>query len=93
MNEQESIEKQEENGKKIFFDRERQLRMLKFVIVSAGGLGLNYLILFLMMLLFDHYFVEDVFFTVWFVNVTKVLVSQAIAIVIVMVYNYIINKL
>lgn len=79
--------------KDIFFTKDRQLRMLKFTVVSSVGLGINYLILFLMLLLLDHYIVEDVLFKIWFLNISKVLIAQAIAIAIVMVYNYIINKI
>jgi len=101
--------------KSSFFDKERNLRLLKFVIVSTVGLGLNYLIFFLVMqifkassstdVLFSVWFgndvmefyktsgFTDVLFTVWFLNVSDVIVSQAVAIVIIMVYNYIINKI
>ena len=94
MSDQESIiDDGEVTSEDSFFNKERRFRLIKFSLVSAVGLGIDYLIVFLMLLLFDHYFVDDVFFKVWFLNVSKVLVSQAIAIVIVMLYNYIINKL
>ncbi|OLS30243.1 MAG: hypothetical protein HeimAB125_19820 [Candidatus Heimdallarchaeota archaeon AB_125] len=79
--------------KKSFFDKERNLRFLKFAVVSTGGLGLDYLIFFLIMLIFESTGTTGVLFKIWFLNVSDVLISQAVAIVIVMVYNYIINKL
>ncbi len=79
--------------KSSFFDKERNLRLTKFVIVSLVGLGLNYLFLFLMMLILESSGLTDVLFTIWFLNVSDVLVSQAVAIAIVMIYNYIINKI
>ena len=79
--------------KSSFFDKERNLRLTKFVIVSLVGLGLNYLFLFLMMLILESAGLTGVLFTVWFLNVSDVLVSQAVAIAIVMIYNYIINKI
>ncbi|MHA1200574.1 MAG: GtrA family protein [Candidatus Heimdallarchaeaceae archaeon] len=82
-----------EQEKETFFNKDRRLRMLKFTIVSSVGLGINYLILFLMLLLLDHYIVEDDLFKIWFLTISKVLVAQAVAIAIVMVYNYIINKI
>ena len=76
-----------------FINKERIMRLLKFVIVSTVGLGLNYLIFFLMMLILESAGLTDVLFIVWFLNVSDVIVSQAVAIVIIMVYNYLINKI
>jgi len=85
-----NIKSQEE---KSFFNKERHLRLLKFAVVSSVGLGIDYLIVYLMLLLLDHYIEQDILFSIWFLDISKVLIAQAIAIVIVMVYNYIINKL
>ena len=79
--------------KSSFSDKERNLRLSKFVIVSLVGLGLNYLFLFLMMLILESSGLTGVLFTIWFLNISDVLVSQAVAIAIVMIYNYIINKI
>ena len=76
-----------------FFDKERNLRLFKFAVVSTGGLGLDYLIFFLVMLIFKATGTTGDLFKIWFLNISDVLISQAVAIVIVMVYNYIINKL
>lgn len=87
------MSKEETTKEETLFNKDRQLRLLKFAIVSTVGLGIDYLIVFLMLLLLDHYYYDEILFTIWFLDVSKVLVAQAVAIVIVMVYNYIINKI
>jgi len=112
----EKLEDSTEEEKDSFFkNRERHLRLLKFSIVSSIGLGIDYLIVFLMLLILDisifpPYFWSskvlssptfldkiltdsDVLFKIWFLNISKVIIAQAVAILIVMVYNYIINKI
>ena len=98
-----------------FFNKSRRLRVLKFGIVSSVGLSINYLIVFLMLLIlniaiFSPYFWSskiisspdflarfftdtDILFSIWFLDISRVLVSQAVAILIVMIYNYFINKI
>jgi len=78
---------------KTFFDKERNVRLLKFVIVSAIGLGINYLIVFLMQLIIDQITQAEILFRIWFLDVYDLYISQIVAIIIVMIYNYIINKL
>ena len=51
--------------KSSFFDKERNLRLSKFVIVSLVGLGLNYLFLFLMMLILESSGLTGVLFKIW----------------------------
>ncbi len=90
-----SIEEDNEDTtqKTSFFDKARQIRLAKFVIVSTIGWGINELIVYLMFLLLDHYREEEFLFRIWFYNVHKVIVAQFVAIVFVVVYNYFINKI
>lgn len=79
--------------KSSFFDKERNIRLIKFAIVSSIGLGFYYLFAFLSLLVLDRIFNFDPLFTIWFWGVRKKIVAAFISIVIVMVYNYIINKM
>ncbi|MHA2358121.1 MAG: GtrA family protein [Candidatus Heimdallarchaeaceae archaeon] len=77
-----------------FISKERQIRLLKFAIVSTGGFGLTVLFVFLSFLVLDIYFVrENTIFSIWFLPITSVHIATLIAIIIVMIYNYIINKI
>ncbi|MFW9852697.1 MAG: GtrA family protein [Candidatus Thorarchaeota archaeon] len=93
IGENEQIETSEDTEKPSFLSKARQKRFVKFAIVSAIGWGINELIVFLMMLLLDHFYTHDVLFTVWILDVEKILIAAGIAIVIVMIYNYFINKI
>lgn len=87
----ETEEKEEE--KKIFFDKERRLRAFKFLIVSLGGLALNELFAFLALLILDKSLDRDPVFSFWIINIHKVVIAGFFAIIIVVIYNYIVNKL
>lgn len=76
-----------------FLNRARQIRLAKFVIVSGIGLGFYYLFAYLSLLVLNRIFDFDPLFTVWFLDVRKELVAAFISIVIVMVYNYFVNKI
>jgi len=94
VNEEEELQTglmQEE--KTSFINRARQIRLVKFLIVSSIGLGFYYLFAFLSLLVLDRIFDFDPLFTVWFLDVRKELVAAFISIVIVMVYNYLANKI
>lgn len=93
MGDNEQTEIAAENKKHSFLSKARQKRFVKFVVVSTAGWGINELIVFLMMLLLNHFYTQDVLFAIWFLDVEKILTAAAVAIVIVMVYNYIINKI
>jgi putative flippase GtrA len=82
-----------QEDKTSFIDRARQIRLLKFVIVSGIGLGFYYLFAYLSRLILDRIFDFNPLFTVWFLDVRKELVAAFISIVIVMVYNYLANKI
>ena len=118
MEEPELDKKQQRNSKSLasFFNKKRQIRLLKFTAVSTVGLGIDYLIVFVMLLILDRtifsiyywnssilnspeflaarYFnVTNILFKIWFLNISKVIIAQTVAIAVVMVYNYIINKI
>ncbi|MHA1828210.1 MAG: GtrA family protein [Candidatus Heimdallarchaeaceae archaeon] len=71
----------------------RYIRFLKFTTVSLVGWGLTELVVFLGLLLFDSLYQEDILFTIWIFNVHKIHIITLIAIILVMFYNYIINKI
>ncbi len=93
MGENEQTEDSEDTKKPSFLSKARQKRFVKFAVVSTVGWGINELIIFLMMLLLDNFFTQDVLFTVWFLDVEKILIAAGVGIVIVMIYNYFINKI
>ena len=82
-----------QEDKSSFINRARQIRLVKFVIVSGIGLGFYYLFAYLSLLVLDRIFNFDPLFTVWFLDVRKKLVAAFISIIIVMVYNYLANKI
>ncbi|NPD90124.1 MAG: GtrA family protein [Asgard group archaeon] len=79
--------------KTVFINQARQIRFLKSVVVSGIGLGFYYLFAFLSRLVLDRIFSFNPLFTIWFLDVRKELVAASISIVIVMVYNYLANKM
>ncbi len=87
----ESIEIKEENEP--FLDKERRSRAIKFLIVSLGGLGLNELFAFLSLLVLDATIEQDLVISFWIIEIHKVIIAGAVAIVFVMFYNYFINKI
>ncbi|MCG3222401.1 MAG: GtrA family protein [Candidatus Heimdallarchaeota archaeon] len=93
----EDKEKQAEvrqEDKTSFIDRARQIRLVKFAIVSTGGFGLTELFVFLSLLVFDLYFSrEEILFRFWVFDVYTGHFALLVAIIIVMVYNYAINKI
>ena len=85
---------EESNDQKTsFFDKARQIRLVKFAIVSTIGWGINEFIVFLMLRLLNYLKEDDFLFTIWFYDVYKVIVAQFVAIIFVMIYNYFINKI
>ena len=93
MVDNEQIEIPADTKEPSFLSKARQKRFVKFAVVSTIGWGINELIIFLMMLLLNHFYVQDVLFTIWFLDVEKILIAAGVAIVIVMIYNYFINKI
>lgn len=87
----ESVEIKEE--KEPFLDKERRSRAIKFLIVSLGGLGLNELFAFLSLLVLDATIEQDLVISFWIIEIHKVIIAGAVAIVFVMFYNYFINKI
>ncbi len=84
--------------KESFLDKERRERAIKFLIVSLGGLGLNELFAFLSLLVLNATVEQDpvISFPVtssWIIDIHKVIIAGAVAIIFVMFYNYIINKI
>ncbi|MBY9001983.1 MAG: GtrA family protein [Candidatus Heimdallarchaeota archaeon] len=76
-----------------FLDKERKIRAIKFILVSLGGLGFYELFAFLSLLFLDATTDKDPIINFWIINIHKVVVAGAVAILIVMFYNYIINKI
>ncbi len=79
--------------KKSFLDEERRSRAVKFLLVSLGGLGLNELFAFLSLLILDATIEYDPVISFWIIEIHKVIIAGAVAIVFVMFYNYFINKI
>ena len=79
--------------KEPFLDKERRTRAIKFLIVSLGGLGLNELFAFLSLLVLNATVEQDPVISFWIIDIHKVIIAAAVAIVFVMFYNYIINKI
>ena len=79
--------------KKPFLDKERRERAIKFLMVSIGGLGLNELFAFLSLLVLNATVEQDPVISFWIIKIHKVIIAGAVAIVFVMFYNYIINKI
>ena len=79
--------------KQSFFSTERGKRFLKFAIIGLTGWGINELLIFLFLLLFNRIFSSDPLFTIGSLEVDSVLVSSIISITLVMTINFILNKL
>ncbi|MHA1202498.1 MAG: GtrA family protein [Candidatus Heimdallarchaeaceae archaeon] len=79
--------------KEPFMNKERETRAIKFLIVSLGGLGLNELFAFLSLLVLNATIEQDPVISFWIIDVHKVIIAGAVAIVFVMFYNYFINKI
>ncbi len=78
--------------KQTFFNKARQIRLVMFAIVSTIGWGINEFIVYLMFLLLNYITPDDFLFRIWFYDVYKIIVAQFVAILLVMIYNYFINK-
>lgn len=87
----ESEEKKVE--KEPFLNKERKARAIKFLIVSLGGLGLSELFAFLSLLILDATTEQNPVISFWDIDIYKVIIAGAVAIVFVMFYNYFINKI
>ncbi|MHA1303903.1 MAG: GtrA family protein [Candidatus Heimdallarchaeaceae archaeon] len=68
-------------------------RFVKFFIVSLGGLGLNELLVFVALTILDKLTTNKVLFTFWVFKIEKIIPATFTAILFIMVYNYILNKL
>jgi len=79
--------------KEPFLDKERRARAIKFFTVSLVGLGLNELFAFLSLLVLDATIEQDLVISFWIIDIHKVIIAGAVAIVFVMFYNYLINKI
>lgn len=82
-----------EKEKDRFFSTERGKRFVKFFIIGLIGWGLNELLIFLFLLLLNSIFDNDLLFEIWRIDVEKALVASLLSIAIVMVVNFILNKL
>jgi putative flippase GtrA len=78
--------------KESFFSTERGKRFVKFVIVGLAGWGINELLIFLFLLMFDSIFSYDTLFTIGKIEVDKVLVSSLMSITIVTVLTFTSHK-
>ncbi len=81
----------EEN--KGFFSTERGKRFIKFAIIGLAGWGINELLIFLFLLMFDSIFSFDPLFMIWSLEIDKVLISSLMSITIVMVITFVSHKL
>ncbi|MHA1953665.1 MAG: GtrA family protein [Candidatus Heimdallarchaeaceae archaeon] len=80
-----------EKGK--FFSTQRGKRFIKFAVIGFIGWGLNELLIFLFLLLLDRFFVNDLLLEIWRLDIEKALVASLLSIAIVMVFNFILNKI
>lgn len=81
-----------EEESKGFFSTERGKRFAKFAIVGLAGWGINELLIFLFLLMFDSIFSFDPLFMIWSIEIDKVLVSSLMSITIVMIITFISHK-
>jgi putative flippase GtrA len=90
----EKTEISEDSKKPSFLSKARQKRFVKFAVVSAGGFGLTELFVFLSLLVFDIYFLRDeLLFRFWVFDIFTGHFALLISIIIVMIYNYLVNKI
>ena len=79
--------------KEKFFSTQRGNRFVKFAVIGLIGWGLNELLIFLFLLLLDRSFENDLLFEIWRFDIEKALVASLLSITIVMVINFILNKI
>ena len=82
-----------EKDKESFFSTQRGKRFVKFAIIGLIGWGINELLIFLFLLLLDRKFDNDLLFELWRFDIEKVLVASLFSIAIVMVVNFVLNKI
>ncbi len=82
-----------EKDKESFFSTKRGKRFVKFTIVGLTGWGINELFLFLFLKLLDRFFVDDLLFEIWRLDIEKVLIASMGSLAIVMVFTFVSNKL
>ncbi|MHA1415692.1 MAG: GtrA family protein [Candidatus Heimdallarchaeaceae archaeon] len=68
-------------------------RFTRFAIVSIGGLAINELIIFVMLKILNQITEKDLLFTIGKIRIEKIIISTFIAIIIVTIYNFILNKI
>ncbi len=83
-----------------FFIKEsktKKKRFVKFALVSIGGLGLTLGIVALMGVILDATTLPEPLFSIpffkWTFDIEKIILQQFVAIIIVTIYNYFLNKL
>ena len=81
-----------EKDKRNFFSTQRGKRFAKFAIIGLIGWGINELFLFLFLLLLDRFFVNDLLFEIWRIDIEKVLIASMGSLAIVMVFTFVSNK-
>ncbi len=78
--------------KQNFFSTNRGKRFAKFVIIGLIGWGINELLIFLFLMMFNRFFSYDPLFIIWSLEIDKVLVSSLMSITIVMVITFLSHK-
>jgi len=81
-----------EKNKRNFFSTQRGKRFVKFAIIGLIGWGINELFIYLYLLLLDRYFVNDLLFELWILDIEKILVASIGSLAIVMVFTFVSNK-
>lgn len=76
-----------------FFSTQRRKRFVKFAVIGMIGWGLNELLIFLFLLLLNRFFENDLLFEIWRLDIEKALVASLLSITIVMVFNFVLNKM
>ncbi|UJG43790.1 MAG: GtrA family protein [Candidatus Heimdallarchaeum endolithica] len=89
MNEMENDYKKEKKS----LNPQIKRRFIRFSIVSLGGLAINELIIFIMLKILNQIAEEDLLFTIGKIKIEKIIISTFLAIIIVTIYNFVLNKI
>ena len=79
--------------KEKYFTKDRGIRFVKFALIGTIGWGLNELLIFLCLLALDQFFVNDLLFELWFLDIKKLQIASIVSIILVAAFNFTINKI
>ena len=85
--------KNDSEKKKKSLNPQIKRRFIRFSIVSLGGLAINELIIFIMLKILNQIAEEDLLFTIEKIKIEKIIISTFLAIIIVTIYNFVLNKI